>query len=110
MAKIRIRNLNNRELLVKDNSKSILNIIHEAKIDWMHACGGKGRCTSCKMIIHEGIESFNDPNDVERRMIDRARLTKNERLACQNKLNDDIEISVAENNKFPHMTYTDSCF
>jgi len=106
MAKIRIRNLNNRELINNDNSKSILNIIHDAQIDWMHACGGKGRCTSCKMIVHEGIEHFNQPTSAEQRMIDNGRLAKHERLACQNKLNDDIDISVAETNKFPHIEYS----
>lgn len=107
MAKIRIRNLNNKELINNVNSKSILNIIHENQIDWMHACGGKGRCTSCKMVIHFGIESLNEPNDAEKRMIEKGRLAKNERLACQNKLIDDIEISVADINKFPHIDYSE---
>lgn len=106
MTKILIRNLNNRTLVNKDNSGSILNIIHEAQIDWMHACGGKGRCTSCKMIVHSGLESFDAPNEAEQRIIDKTKLAKNERLACQNKLNDDIEISVAERNKFPHINYS----
>lgn len=107
MAKILIRNLNNRSVHTKDNSKSILNIIHDDQIDWMHACGAKGRCTSCKMIVHEGLGGFDSPNSAEQRMIDLGRLAKNERLACQNKLNDDIEISVAEINKFPHVNYSD---
>lgn len=107
MTKIRIRNLNNQEVVSNDNSKSILDIIHEAPLDWMHSCGGKGRCTTCKMIVHEGLASFDTPNEAEQKLIENGRLAKNERLACQNKLNDDIEISVADNNKFPHINYSD---
>lgn len=107
MAKILIRNLNNRSIHTKDNSKSILNIIQDEQIDWMHACGAKGRCTSCKMIVHAGLSELSAPNEAEQKMIALGRLAKNERLACQNKLNTDIEISVAEVNKFPHMNYSD---
>jgi 2Fe-2S ferredoxin len=106
MAKITIRNMDNREIISNDNSTSILNIIQDAQIDWMHACGGKGRCTTCKMVIHSGIDTLAAPNEAEQKLIDLGRLAHNERLSCQNRLQDDLEISVAEQNKFPHLNYT----
>jgi len=107
MAKILIRNMNNRVITNNDNSKDILNIIHEEQVDWMHACGGNGRCTTCKMVVHQGLSTFEEPNEAEQKLIDLGRLAENERLACQNHLNGDIEVSVAEKNKFPHINYSD---
>lgn len=106
MTKITIRNMDNREVISNDNSKTILNIIHDEQIDWMHACGGNGRCTTCKCIVHSGLDSFDAPNEAEQKLIDLGRLAENERLACQNKLNGDIEVSVDEKNKFPHINYS----
>ena len=106
MAKITIRNMNNREIISNDNSSTILNIIQEAQIDWMHSCGGKGRCTTCKCIVHSGLDAFAAPNEAEQKLIDLGRLEPNQRLACQTTLNSDIEVSVAEKNKFPHIEYS----
>lgn len=107
MTKITIRNMDNREVISNDNSSSILNIIQEAQIDWMHACGGKGKCTTCKLIVHSGLASFGDLKESEQKFVDLGRLGANERLACQNCLNGDIEVSVGEKNKFPHISYSE---
>lgn len=107
MAKILIRNLNNKVVTSKDNSKTILNIIHENQIDWMHACGAKGRCTTCKLIVHAGLENLSPINDLEQKFADLDRLKSNERLACQATLRGDISVSVADQNKFPHIEYSE---
>ena len=107
MPKIIIRNLDNKVIEVNDSNQSILDAIHSAQIDWMHACGGNGRCTTCKMILHEGQTSLGADSEAEEKLRELERLADNERLACQSTLKGDIEISVAEKNKFPHMTYTD---
>lgn len=107
MAKILIRNLNNKVVASKDNSKSVLNIIHENQIDWMHACGAKGRCTTCKLVVHEGLDHLSEINALEQKFADLGRLQPNERLACQARLLGDISVSVAEQNKFPHIEYSE---
>ncbi|KYG78158.1 2Fe-2S iron-sulfur cluster-binding protein [Roseivirga spongicola] len=107
MPKILIRNLNNTLIDVPSSNDSILKIIQDNQIDWMFACGAKGRCTTCKLVIHKGLEQFGEPSENEQKFLDLGRLKENERLACQNTLQDDIEVSVADTNKFPHITYTD---
>ncbi len=107
MAKIVIRNLNYKSISTEDSSQTILHIIHSNQIDWMFACGAKGKCTTCKMIVHKGMESFNPPTAAEQKFKDLGKLKANERLACQNNLLGDLEISVAQPNKFPHITYND---
>lgn len=107
MPKILIRNLNNKVIIANDDSYSILNNIHTAGIDWMHACGAKGRCTTCKMVVHSGLDSLGPDSEAESKFRALGKLRDNERLTCQNVLKGDLEISVAEASKFPHMKYTD---
>ena len=106
MPRILIRNLNNQLIDSKDNSKSVLNIIHDAGIDWMFACGGKGKCTTCKLIVIDGIEQISDLSEQEQKFRDIGKLKENERLACQSRVSGDITAEVANENKFPHVDYS----
>ena len=107
MPTITIINLYNRKIFSDSFEKSVLKILHENQIDWMHACGGKGRCTSCKMIVKEGMDQLSELSDPEIKYQEAGRLGKNERLACQSCAKGDIQIKVAQINKFPHISYSD---
>jgi 2Fe-2S ferredoxin len=107
MPEIHITNLYNRKIISKSREKTALQLIHENFIDWMHACGKKGRCTSCKMIVLEGQENLSELTEPEIKYREQGRLAENERLSCQAKVLGDIKIKVAEINKFPHMDYSD---
>ncbi|MEY3565969.1 MAG: hypothetical protein RJA23_2139, partial [Bacteroidota bacterium] len=45
MVRIRIQNLGNRSIETENTESKVIELIHENGIDWMHACGKKGRCT-----------------------------------------------------------------
>ncbi len=107
MADIVIQNLNNKVVISNFNSNSVLEDILNEGIDYMHACGGKGRCTSCLMIVIKGQEQLPPRNEHEERMALLRGLKDNERLACQTKALDHLTIKVAEKNKLPHMQYTE---
>lgn len=107
MPQILIKNLDNRLITSNDNSQTVLNIIHEQGIDWMHACGAKGRCTTCKVIVLDGQEHFSEISEVEKKFLTLGRLKKNERLACQTRLMGNVAVKVAEENKFPHIEYSE---
>ncbi|AFL83228.1 ferredoxin [Belliella baltica DSM 15883] len=108
MLKIIIENLNNKEIISQENKRKVIEIIHENFVDWMHACGKKGRCTTCKMIITEGIENLGPLTEREEFFREKERLKLNERLTCQAELKSGtLKIRVAEVNKFPHMEYSD---
>ncbi|MEQ8533267.1 MAG: 2Fe-2S iron-sulfur cluster-binding protein [Imperialibacter sp.] len=106
MPKIVIQNLNNKRLFSENSGRTLLSILQENYIDWMHACGGKGRCTTCKAIVHEGLALLGELTEAEKKYVEMGRLESNERLACQCRVSNDIEISVADENKFPHIDYT----
>ena len=108
MIKITIENLKNHEITSSEPGRKVIELIHENYIDWMHACGKKGRCTTCKMIVSTGMQGLSPLTDREEFFRERGRLKADERLTCQAKLETgEIRIRVAEENKFPHMDYTD---
>lgn len=107
MPKIRITNLNNQQLTVTGNSARVLDIIHRHHIDWMHSCGKKGRCVTCKMTVVAGMENISERTRPEQKYADMGLLTADQRLACQCTLLGDIVIKVPDQYKLPHVTYTD---
>mgnify|MGYP006157093297 CR=1 FL=1 len=57
MPKLIVQNLFDKEVYVAPGQK-VLAALQEAGIDWMHACGGKGRCTTCKVVIIDLVNSW----------------------------------------------------
>jgi ferredoxin, 2Fe-2S len=108
MSKIIIENLNYHEINSPDFPRKVIELIHENYIDWMHACGKKGRCTTCKMIVKEGMENLSPLTGSEHFFRDKGRLNTSERLTCQARIEKGvIIIRVVEENKFPHMVYSE---
>lgn len=108
MPRIVIQNLKNLSIESEHTDRKVIELIHENGTDWMHACGKKGRCTTCKMIVLEGMANLNDPTDRELYYRNQNRLKPNERLACQSILSTgELLIRVAEINKFPHLAYSE---
>lgn len=55
---------------------------HGVEID--HACGKVGACTTCHVVVTQGFDSLNPPDDNEEDMLDQAwGLQPNSRLSCQ---------------------------
>lgn len=104
---ITIQNLNEKTVTVLDTEKTVLQVLGEARIDWMQACGGKGRCTTCRMQVLEGKENLTAPTAFEQKMKDAGRLQESERLACQCKALNDVQLRVPKVSQLPHLSYTD---
>ena len=107
MASILIENLDQREVEAIDLSLTVLRHLQDHQIDWMHACGGKGRCTTCRFQIMSNPEALEPDTEAEIRYRRQQALAENERLACQAKLNGTIRIRVPEECKLPHLHYSD---
>lgn len=55
---------------------------HDIELD--HACGGVCACATCHVIVREGLETCNEPDEEEEDQLDEAYgLTANSRLACR---------------------------
>lgn len=108
MTSIVIRNQHEKIIQNPNLSKPLLWIFLENGIDWMHACGGKGRCTTCKAVILKGGENLIPKSPAELRYESQQQLAVNERLCCQAKLiGGELEVRVPEESKLPHLKYSD---
>lgn len=106
MPTILIANWSNKMLSVNDPKVSLLQHFQSSRLDWMHACGGKGRCTTCKVIVLEGMEHFSQVTPAENRYRSMGALLPNERLSCQVRILGDVKIAVPEEYKLPHISYS----
>jgi 2Fe-2S ferredoxin len=74
---------------------SILNIALGNGIDLEHACGGVCACSTCHVILKEGLESCNEGTDDEFDQLDEApAITLQSRLGCQCVPNGTMDIVV----------------
>ncbi|MEJ1241862.1 adenylate/guanylate cyclase domain-containing protein [Chryseolinea sp. T2] len=64
-------------------SQTILNAAIENNVPIFHTCGGKGDCTTCRVVVIEGSENLSPSSDREEWLRERGRLPLNVRLACQ---------------------------
>lgn len=71
---------------------TILKATLEANINHTHACGGRAKCSTCRVSIMEGIENCNPRNDAEQQIADKLNFPAEIRLACQTKIIGDISI------------------
>ena len=63
---------------------SLLDIAMGAGLDVEHACGGVCACSTCHVVVKEGLDSCNEATDDELDQLDEApAITLQSRLACQ---------------------------
>ena len=105
MPKLTVQNLAQLQVKIAPG-QTLLKALHAQGQDWMHACGGKGRCTTCRIIVGEGMAGFGPLSPAEEKYRQQQRLGENERLTCQCCLTLDARGRVPEQTKFPHMEYS----
>ena len=105
MTKLIIRNLSYRSVAISVPTKTLLKHIQEACIDWMQACGGKGRCTTCRMNVLEGMENLSPLSTAELKYRQEGRIKETERLVCQCYAFGDVLAEVPFAYRLPHMKY-----
>jgi adenylate cyclase len=62
---------------------SVLEASRSAKLPHKSVCGGRGRCTTCRIKVASSDGSLPQPSVHEQRALDRAGLDQSIRLACQ---------------------------
>ena len=62
---------------------SVLEASRSAKLPHKSVCGGRGRCTTCRIKVASSDGSLPQPSIHEQRALDRAGLDQSIRLACQ---------------------------
>lgn len=81
-----------KQTVEADPAETILQASLRAGIPHAHACGGNARCSTCRVVIVEGLEHCVARNDLEQKLADRLHFSPDIRLACQTTICDDIKL------------------
>lgn len=67
-----------------EKGKSVCDTLLEHDIDIEHACEKSCACTTCHVVVREGFDSLNEPQEKEEDLLDMAwGLEATSRLSCQ---------------------------
>ena len=72
---------------------SVLEASQRNRIPHASVCGGRGRCSTCRVRIEEGLGSLPAASAEEARVLARVRATKDVRLACQIRPEQDCSVA-----------------
>ncbi len=72
--------------------RSILEVSRAAGIPHASVCGGRGRCSTCRVRVVRGLDRLPSPSADERRVLERVGAPRNVRLACQTRPLEDLEV------------------
>jgi adenylate cyclase len=75
-----------------DLSLTVLEISRKHNISHTSACGGKARCSTCRVLILDGTDNVLPRNDAERQLAERKGFEENVRLACQARLSGPVAL------------------
>lgn len=106
MPDVTIVNLRSKTIHCKAKTEKLIDILLSGT-DWMHACGKKGKCTTCTAKIVSGADQLGDFSEAEKRFIKLGRLRKGDRLSCQVVVRGDVTLKVPDEYKLPHLDYSE---
>jgi adenylate cyclase len=82
----------NEAVVEVDTQTPILHASLQNGIPHTHVCGGNARCSTCRVLILDGLENCCPRNDREQKMAFRRNFSPNVRLACQTTLRGDVAL------------------
>ncbi len=85
-----IFSISDEKVIENTNEQTILESSLQAGIPHVHLCGGYARCSTCRVLIVEGIENCSKRDQAEQALADRLQFGPEIRLACQTRLTGDI--------------------
>lgn len=72
---------------------TLLAVSRQHGIPHASVCGGRGRCSTCRVRISKGLESLPEPDADEAKVLHRISAPPNVRLACQIPAIDGLEVT-----------------
>ncbi len=78
--------------------ETLLNVALDNDVDLEHNCGGSCACTTCHVIVQEGMNHLSGMEEEEEDRLDTADgLTLTSRLACQAFIEGDCVVEIPKN-------------
>ncbi|MBM2847318.1 MAG: cyaA 1 [Anaerolineales bacterium] len=82
----------NEAVVEVDTTTPILQASLQHGIPHTHVCGGNARCSTCRVLILEGLEYCCPRNEKEQKMANRRNFSPLVRLACQTTVSGDVAL------------------
>ena len=73
--------------------RTLLEAVRAAGIPHASICGGRARCTTCRVRVGDGFEHLPPPSPIESEALQRINADPNVRLACQTRPHTEIAIT-----------------
>jgi adenylate cyclase len=91
-ATYRVRHASGR-VIVAPVGRSILEAIRDEGLPHASVCGGRARCTTCRVRVNEGLDHLPVPSRAEAQALGRIDAPPNVRLACQCRPTRDVAVT-----------------
>jgi adenylate cyclase len=75
-----------------EKGATLLEAALDAGIQHAHACGGRARCSTCRVLVVRGLERCTARNAAEQHIADQLHFPPDVRLACQTRMDGDGEV------------------
>lgn len=75
-----------------DGETTILEASLDSGIPHVHVCGGKARCSTCRVVVVAGLERVAPRQGAEEKIAARLNFAPHVRLACQTKVSGDVTV------------------
>lgn len=79
--------------IVSPVGHTLLEALRNAGVPHASVCGGRGRCTTCRVSVDEAAAELDRPNEVESRALARIDAGPSVRLACQIRPRRDLRVT-----------------
>jgi adenylate cyclase len=89
---VQINFLNDNKTIKSESTASLLDISLQNGIPHVHVCGGKARCSTCRVIVLDGEENVLPRNEAEEKLARKKGFECNIRLACQTRVKGDVTV------------------
>ena len=81
------------QALKSTKGQTILDALRYADVPHASVCGGRARCTTCRVRINQGGANLQPVGELEAQALTRIKAPPGVRLACQASLNGDVDIT-----------------
>jgi adenylate cyclase len=75
-----------------DGQVNVLGALVEGAIPITHLCGGRARCSTCRIKVVEGLDGLSERTESEQAMADKLDFPADIRLACQTATSDSLKL------------------
>ncbi len=80
------------KIVEAEPSQTLLEAILAADIPHTHACGGQAHCSTCRVMVLDGIENCTSPTEAEKILAKKLQFPVHVRLACQTRSSGNVSV------------------